>query len=404
MISLKLVFILLFICFLHFKILDFGFFAVTSGFVFCFLFFVSGIRHGLSKRDVFFVLFFWALPLINLYQVYYGYSLIEFFKSYLYWCFFVLFVHVARADSYISAKSYFGARDVFIALVFVVFFGVLQFVFAKAGAFGLYEIYSDRLLNYENSWWYRNSVWVSSGAGDIKATSFFYEPSFFGLIIVTLLFILLLINKYKLGAGFFSVLMIPIVGSASYVLGVLGLLGIWSVFNFGYKFKLLAFLFFGVVLTPIIVFLIGDRLAEISEEGASGYYRVVVPLKIFVHVIENHSFGLMLGGGDDLIRALGFWQNYDDGQVEKLTVDNGLILVAINFGLFTPLVFFYFGKIIVDRIVVHNDFIERRLLSMFYVFYVFLVTGAVFSFEIVSLFGLVFLASRFTVCKGCRIS
>lgn len=379
--------------FLNFVFIDLGVVSITSSLLLIVFLFVKVSRcHFEVDRRVFVILVLMlVVPVLNIYQIFDSYylydQLVEFFKSYLYWFVFVSFLAGASSWSF----GHCDQSNIFKALAFsyvaLFFISLMQFSFAKLGYFGLYEIFGDSLYNRSNSWWYRNSEWVANGGMQIRTPALYYEPSFFGIVFLCLHVCILVVGRYVWLSMFLSLMAIPIIASANYSVFVL-------LINFMYFSMLvksgqrLLFFTLGVMLVALVAFfIIGSRIQEIFIEGSSGYYRIIGPLKVILYSIEYNPFGLIFGGGERIIEKVGVWQSFAEGKEPDLTIDNGLFAVVINFGYLSLFVFVGLSYIIYKA--AFGDFKPMPndvLVLGFFVFYVFFTTGAVFAFDVLSMF------------------
>lgn len=387
--------------FLNFVFIDLGVISVTSSlFLIVFLFIkVSGCRFEVDRKVFVVLVLMLVAPVLNIYQIFESYNvydqLVEFVKSYLYWLIFISFLAGASSWSF----SHYDPRIIFKALTFsyVILFliSLMQFLFANLGYFGLYEVFGDGLYNRSNSWWYLNSEWVASGGMKIRSPALYYEPSFFGIVFLCLHVCILVMGRHVGLSMFLSLMAVPIIASANY--SVFVLLINFMYFSMSVKSgQRLIFFTLGLVLAVFIAFfIVGARIQEVFLEGSSGYYRIVGPLKAIVYSIEYNPFGLVLGGGERIIEKVGLWQSFADGKEPDLTIDNGLFAVVINFGFLSFFVFFGLGYIIYKA--AFGGFKPRLkdvLLLGVFVLYAFFSTGAVFAFDVLSIFAFLIFVFR----------
>lgn len=392
---------LLFFMLLHFKIIGLGFVSLTSGFFFfsfILLKHINKIRFDKVWISISLIALF--LPIINVYQVigqpdYAG--LVEFIKSYLYWSAFVLFFHVLSVSNINLTLGAGVVKGGGWSLWFLVIFSILQFCSAKLGFFELYELFSERLLNYENSWWLRNSNWIMSGQLPIKSPGIYYEPSFLGIVILTLIASQLIIGHKDRLVLLLGAVMTIVIGSASYTLGFFILTTVYAIYKFSPSSRVVSGIILSVLCFVGSFIFLSERFAELMVEGSSGYYRFIVPFEMLKYVLEFYPFGLVLGGGDELIQYLSFWQEYAEGQTEQLTIDNGLFLVLINFGFLSILILPYMYFILTQCAFFGRNKEVHHTLFCILILYIFATTGAVFSFELISLIGYLVLVCRFKV-------
>ncbi len=296
----------------------------------------------------------------------YGISFIEYFRTYFLMQFYLFFWFSCLCFN-ASAK----AEDVLVSVRWAMFFTVL----VAALQWLEYNVLGGMALSsFWGGWGYSEQSYVldSIGFGHFRATSLYYEPSYFGLVIYTLLVSVLMIDTRMVVAlkeFILIVLALFLASSFSAYLSVLvSLVSGWQ------SKKLLVVKMLVAVAVAVLVSILSSDMFLALEQGSS-YYRMVAPLEILSNSLVDYPLGVPLGGMEKYILSIGVLNGGSFGS----TLDNGWYLLIFYFGYVGVFAGFVFVIWLLYRIGVSESFKDGVFYSYFLMIPFF--TGAVFAPE-----------------------
>lgn len=358
-------------------IIDIGNYKISLAFFICLLFLIESFKNlrvplAYLLTPMIILTFFIANAFINTQT-----DLNEFFKSFsLTSIFFICYFMSMSGNNILSKIDY---------KLFIVTSTVLVF------SFELFQVLDFILTGNTSSWFVLDSFSIST-ADDIgrfqsvnylnyyRPISFYYEPSFLGLVLL----LLLIINDYT--CKIFYIKLMTIIGI---VLTVSSTIIIFTFIylllnNFHAKVKSnRKFLFIFVFFMMLVFLLLSNtvhslfdamRLNELTMRGTSGHSRIILPLELVYQNLSNNLTGVPLGNSE-------------------IIFDNSFFLI-----------FLYFGILTLPLLIIFFLFINAKLKSnqIFYTYATFLfallfTNGAVFTPE--STFLMLLINSIFFVRK-----
>ena len=272
-------------------------------------------------------LIFWPFFILLSYTALGGVTdFVDFIRTYLLWLFSVSIILACARSRIKRVVSY--SRGLLIAFGVVGAVATAQIIGAEW--FGLNFIYTL----------FRKHAYVAyeydeaSLLGNIyeRAHGFYLEPSFCAFVVFSLLSALMLTKqpgRGKLCLLVLGMLSMWIIGSASGILMmiVLTTLGVVSLLKTHVARRLLLVMG-GLLSIPVAIASLGGRLAEISIEGSSGYWRLIAPLTILKNVFVNYPLGVPFGQIESFLAPMGL----QHGRGVGTSIDNGMYCLAFYFG------------------------------------------------------------------------
>lgn len=162
-----------------------------------------------------------------------------------------------------------------------------------------------------------------------RASGFFSEPSFNALVCLSFAPLVFSIPENKKRTIYTVVLLAYMLSTFSltgiFSLGVILLLWVWD----GGKLKLFPVLTVFALLSVTASY-INERIRTLDVNGSSANFRIVSPLKAISRVLPENLIGIPLGSLEETIFNFGFL----NGNKIGTSVDNGLFLLVLYFGLF----------------------------------------------------------------------
>jgi len=297
------------------------------------IFVLLHFKHAvLSLRTIFlwFGLIIWPFIILLAYAAVGGVTdYDDYFRTYLLWLFSVSIILACARNRIKRAVNY--SRGLLIA------FGVVA-AYATAQIIGV-ERFGVKFLNIlfgvSKHSYMAYAYDEAALLGNIhfaRAPGFYLEPSFCAFVVFSLLSALMLTRQpghVKLGLLMLGLVSMWIIGSASGILImiVLTTLGVVSLLKTRAA-KLLLLVTGGLLSIPVALVCLGSRLAEISIEGSSGYWRLIAPLTILKDVFVNYPLGVPFGQIESFLAPMGLQHGGGIGT----SIDNGMYCLAFYFG------------------------------------------------------------------------
>lgn len=265
----------------------------------------------------------------------------------------------------INNAGFFCALKASVLILFS--FSVFQILYYNySGDLSIFRVWGD--MGYGE----QSYVLKSIQSGVVRANAFYFEPSYFGLVLFAIATCLVVLRtKVVVPVIYYVLVVLAIVlsGSKSAFISIFLLMLLFLFKNSRLEGKVL-FIFFGVI-CALFVMSAGSVGVDINE---SSYYRLFAPVEILTSVFDEYLFGVPLGGMEDFIYSVGVMNGSEFGQ----TLDNGWYLIVFYFGFFGLGVVFFIFIILVSKVlfggVVESVVLFYFLMSPFF-------TGAVFSPE-----------------------
>lgn len=212
----------------------------------------------------------------------------EYIKSYALYLYFLLFVFIG-ASVQIDYRFYRKLNKGIICFLFIVMgYGLLQAWLSFNGNHILYNVFGDYLIGGVS-----DVGRFLSPFGYLRPTAFYYEPSFFALVVFSCFVCLALLNFKNLGKLLVLNFLAQVVIGSTLAL-IMSVLLFLVLFVKVLRNRFLLFLSF-FLLVVVSVFVIDTRIDEFYRPGTSGYYRLMVPLDFYLKNIHIYTFGLPLG-------------------------------------------------------------------------------------------------------------
>lgn len=211
-------------------------------------------------------------------------------------------------------------RAVFVSLVIVTAFSVLQTLTGSLG--------SEALFNPWGSFQYQHQYmpYVQFNAYP-RAQGFYLEPSYDAFIIGSLAVLGIL-----LGLNRTVILVIALAGMAACqsATGLILLVILAVVMAVRSKPSSAVPVFLAsILLLAALGNYLSTRLLSINSVGSSANYRLVAPLRVMEDVLTKNPLGLPLGSIYDVIQTYGLQM---DGVDETVSLDNGVYVIVYYFG------------------------------------------------------------------------
>lgn len=272
-------------------------------------------------------LFVWPFCVYGQYEFLGGNTdLAEFGKTYLLW----LYASAAVIFGLFSPLSKFRdySREFIIALIVIAFFSLFQVLLVKIfGSTMLYNPFGEHTYMVE----YKVERMV--GENFARAPGLFLEPSFNAFIMFFLAVAILLtkqISKSSFWVLVFTLFSVLISGSASGMLATVSL----AFFLFlavvvkNRISRILLLLMAPIILAGVGSFYLSNRVAELSIEGTSGYWRLIAPLVVLGDVFVDFPLGVSFGQIESFLLPFGL----QHGEGIGTSIDNGIYYLAFYFG------------------------------------------------------------------------
>nr|WP_315203233.1 hypothetical protein [uncultured Albidiferax sp.] len=278
-------------------------------------------------------------------------------------------------------------RSVALSILIISLFSMAQyFEFVSRGTIELTELTGEYLI-YGNSYILRQIEF-----GSFRAISFYFEPSFFCLVLWTLLVIYFLLQGRNL--FIYSIVVISAILSQS-ALGIAFIsLTVFVILTpsriiFSWIFILVILL---VIFSGLGFFTQQFRFYELGESGTSGFYRFVVPFIVSEKILFHDLYAVPFGGISDYVMSF----SLDNGDRLGATIDNSYFLPIMHYswvGVFLVIGWIYYC---VKGLFV-NFLKKNKYLFVVYFFIGFspFFTGAVFSFEVLVLYVFLIIGFKF---------
>lgn len=350
------------IIFMHFMLFSPAGFPLTITPLSLLIFFLVTYRVRITATTFFgggLIIFSPFLVLIEYSALGGGVDMGEFMKTYILWISSTSLLWLSvrgRIRRYVD-----NTRPFVLCVLIILGFASLQMILAKYfGSTALYNPFGE--FNYLGPYDLVRHV----NEKRIRAPAFYLEPSFCAFV---LFFLISSIVLFRIDS--------PRVVQASLTCGVIGTWWVGSASGM-MAFAVLAILLlassirnrglkslaFGLLLVMSIaaaLIVLPERLAEVSDEGTSGYWRLVAPLIILSKVLTSFPLGVPFGQIEAFVIPLGLSHAGKIGS----SIDNGVYYFTFYFGWFGVL----FALWILSRIIraVYKSEV-RKVVMWWYVF------------------------------------
>jgi len=206
-----------------------------------------------------------------------------------------------------------------LALIVVVGLSVLQVVFARLGSASFFNIFGTRQYYHE----YNHLV----GLVDFpRAQGFYLEPSYNAFVIGSIGVFLLTIRWRRKATLALVLTGIIASQSATAIILILGFLAI-AVMKASVRVRLLA-----LVATALLAVFSGTylliRVATITTEGSSAYYRILAPIEVMIDVLTYSPAGKPFGSVEETITGYNLFM----AGIPATSLDNGFYVLIFYFG------------------------------------------------------------------------
>lgn len=381
------------IVFMHFMLLQPAGFPLTITPFSLVVFFVIAFKVRITKTTLFLggAIVFSPFVILIEYSVLGGNADIgEFAKTYILWVSATLILWLSVRG---RIKIFFDYTSAFVfCVVIILAFSSLQILVAK-------YLHSTVFYNPFGEFNYLGPSAIIKHVNEnrVRAPAFYLEPSFCAFVLFFLISSILLfrleVRRVVYAGLLVGILGVWWVGSASGTIAFLILAVLFKASTIKSKsLKLLAFALLVVVLVMVTLFILPSRLAEVNEEGTSGYWRLIAPTIILSKVLINFPLGVPFGQIESFVTPLGLSHAGHVGT----SIDNGTYYFIFYFG-WLGILFAFWLLIKITKSVYSSD--SRGVVFWWYVFASLQFSGGVLLSEYVYPLILVIYAYRFSMWK-----
>jgi putative colanic acid polymerase len=267
------------------------------------------------------------------------------------------------------------------ALSLVAGLSVLQFLTGSLGSSAFFNPWGARQFGYQ----YDFALY----AAVIRSPGFYLEPSFNGLVLLTLMYARVRLNS----EATVKTLMIGVPGllatrslAALITFALLALLLTQGARKVRQHFAKLSVLLGAVAALAISYQYMAVRLSTAFTPGSSANYRLIAPLRVIRDVLDDYPFGRPMGSMREVMYS---YELLNGAQIGS-SLDNGIYVVIYTFGWLGIAAVLALGVYGVLNLRVRP---ERATAALFILFAA-IFTGAVFSPEFVAPLVLIVLTTR----------
>ena len=249
----------------------------------------------------------------------------DFVRTYMLWIFALMVMVVGSTNRIKKTIDY--SREFLISAGVIISFSITQVLSAW--------IFSTTILYYpfgRFSYFGVNDASRIVRDGLARAPGFYLEPSFCAFVLFFLLSTILIRENRPLRVSFLvagGICAMFIVGSATGIISLIALAGLLiSGFIKRRIRRIVTFIFLLFIIIVGMLLVLPQRIAEVSVEGTSGYWRLVAPLRILSKVYIDYPIGIPFGQIENFVIPLGIQHGAGVGS----SIDNGMYNFAFYFG------------------------------------------------------------------------